>query len=365
MNRKRKLWSVESRVTHDDHDDLKKKLTLRFQKDIDPTIRTLYMDFARWIRKNYCFPKSISVFFYNEETVKTSSGDYVSAFFWGPYDRMEKPYIKIATGDYNRVLREYDGNNSTTMIRFLQTMAHELSHYYQWLQSDWEEKSNQQIEKQARYYAKAVVYDYIHDSNPNYLKEKHEHYLNKNEILSILKDAEGSYEMLRFYFCYDQEFLEFKKFYVASYSEEFIFGIKEDDFILNGFQIRKLSDLKSVEVIDDLCVKINKKQGILDRIQIPIVDLTSWKSICESLLKWKGFVCIENEITNDGEDFLFIGELKSVESDYLVLQPIDADGFWEDEILIYYEGITCFTFGDRYTSVWSDYINNRKCTNMT
>ena len=114
-----------------------------------------------------------------------------------------------------------------------------------------------------------------------------------------------------------------------------------------------------------MCVKINKKQGILDRIQIPIVDLTSWKSICESLLKWKGFVCIENEITNDGEDFLFIGELKSVESDYLVLQPIDADGFWEDEILIYYEGITCFTFGDRYTSVWSDYINNRKCTNMT
>ena len=189
-----------------------------------------------------CHRICISVFFYNEETVKTSSGDYVSAFFWGPYDRMEKPYIKIATGDYNKVLREYDGNNSTTMIRFLQTMAHELSHYYQWLQSDWEEKSNQQIEKQARYYAKAVVYDYIHDSNPNYLKEKHEHYLNKNEILSILKDAEGSYEMLRFYFCYDQEFLEFKKFYVASYSEEFIFGIKEDDFILNGFQIRKLSD---------------------------------------------------------------------------------------------------------------------------
>lgn len=358
----RKLWTCKDWSQYIDF-ECRSGLRLRFEKGIEPKIRQACMDFAKWLRKEYEFPIRVVIYFQNKEiltmpvpTWSAPAGLRCSAYFVPYVDKKDGAYICVAAGDWESYLHECDDDIDGALTGYFTAMTHELTCYFQWIKNLDNPENEQKLEQQAEYYAEAIVYDYIQECNPDYLNEDDSQ--DKDEILSVLRDAEGSYELLRCCFYYDEDVEVVRNFYIPGYSEDFVLGIIEDDFILNGFEIRKLSDLQSVEVKDDLCMRINQEQGILENLQIPEVDLTSGRSICESLLKWNEFVCIENECTNDDEDFLYMGELKSAESDYLVLRPIDADGIWEEERRIYYDRITCITLGDRYTSVWSEYIKN-------
>lgn len=86
----------------------------------------------------------------------SSDGRIASALFFWPYDRKEEPYIKVAVGDYQEMLRERGKDNALAAI--LHSIAHELSHYYQWLKKY--EYNEKRMERQAKYYAKELIYDY-------------------------------------------------------------------------------------------------------------------------------------------------------------------------------------------------------------
>ncbi|MED4002555.1 hypothetical protein [Priestia aryabhattai] len=58
----------------------------------------------------------------------------VSATFFAPYDKQEEPYIRIATGDYMELLHELGKDDALASI--LNSIAHELGHYYQWIDDD-------------------------------------------------------------------------------------------------------------------------------------------------------------------------------------------------------------------------------------
>ncbi|WP_256256289.1 hypothetical protein [Paenibacillus sp. BC26] len=57
--------------------------------------------------------------------------ELVSATFFAPYDKNEEPYIRVATGDYLELVNDRGQDNA--LVAILGSVAHELGHYYQWL----------------------------------------------------------------------------------------------------------------------------------------------------------------------------------------------------------------------------------------
>ena len=52
-------------------------------------------------------------------------------YFFAPYDKYVEPYIKIAVGDYEKLKKKWGKDDA--LETYLLCIAHELSHYYQWI----------------------------------------------------------------------------------------------------------------------------------------------------------------------------------------------------------------------------------------
>jgi hypothetical protein len=59
-------------------------------------------------------------------------GTHVAAEFFGPFNRDEEPFIRIATGDYSELKRKIGRDHALAV--YIDSMSHEIVHYYQWLQ---------------------------------------------------------------------------------------------------------------------------------------------------------------------------------------------------------------------------------------
>lgn len=177
--------------------------------------------------------------------------------------------------------------------------------------------------------------------------------MKKSEKLEYLHRAAGTYNLCRCYYLYDENYWYF---YILGHSDTLMLGVEEDDFILDGFQIRKISDLKKIEIKDDVCVKINEQNELLRHVENPKVDLSSWQTVFASLKLLRGFVIIKNERFESGEAFFRIGTIKASGRSSAVITPFDADGNWLDDVEIPYSSITSVTFGDRYSKTWQKYF---------
>lgn len=181
--------------------------------------------------------------------------------------------------------------------------------------------------------------------------------MNKSDKICILQNSLGTYNLCRCYFNYDDNYFYF---YILNYSEKLLLGIEEDDFILDGFQIRKISDLKKIEVKDDICVKINEEKKLLENIKRPEIDLSSWKAVFESLKNLNILIIVENENHDKSDRFFYIGYVSKIKKLSIIFSVIDADGVWYDNIEITYSKITSVTFGDRYSTTWQEYLLRNK-----
>lgn len=181
--------------------------------------------------------------------------------------------------------------------------------------------------------------------------------MKKSHKICILHNSLGTYNLCRCYFNYDDNYWYY---YILNYSEKLFFGIEESDFILNGFQIRKISDLKKIELKDDICVKINKEKKLLENIKKPEIDLSSWKSVFKSLKAYNGFVIVQNEDNEKGDGFFYMGYVSKIKKSSILFSAVDADGVWYDNIKIAYSKITSVTFGDRYSTTWQEYLSRKK-----
>lgn len=189
--------------------------------------------------------------------------------------------------------------------------------------------------------------------------------MKKSDKINCLYNCVGTYHLCRCYFKYD---INYWYFYILDYSEKLILGIEEDDFILDGFQIRKIADLRKIEIKDDICVKINREKKLLDNVQKPDIDLSSWKSVFESLRELDCYITIQHEINvlrvcenncenkenleteNLEESLFYIGTIKKVSKSAVELHPFD-------DVTIPYSKITSVTFGDRYSQTWKEYLS--------
>ncbi len=106
-------------------------LRLRSLKGVDPEVRRACLDFCKWLRKNIYFPVRIVIYLKKDYRLRNLAGEFVSATFFAPYDKNVEPYIKIATGDFCELEKEWGRDRA--LAAYLNSIAHEIIHYIQWL----------------------------------------------------------------------------------------------------------------------------------------------------------------------------------------------------------------------------------------
>lgn len=80
----------------------------------------------------------------------------LSATFFGPYDKLVEPYIRVSAGDYPDLLNKRGKDDALCAI--LSSVTHELTHYFQWINSF--QQSVRSEEWQAKFYSGKIIDNY-------------------------------------------------------------------------------------------------------------------------------------------------------------------------------------------------------------
>lgn len=177
--------------------------------------------------------------------------------------------------------------------------------------------------------------------------------MKKQDKLDVVQKAIAETGLCRFDFTYDANYFYY---YPLALTDKFVLGQAEDDFLLDGWSIRKISQIKKVARRADTCDEINRLLGLKEKIEKPPVDMTDWRSIFESLKAMDRFIIVEDE--RNGQ--FVIGEIRDVRNNKLFFKGFDADGVWDaDEDEIPFTQITSISWGTRYVDTWERYLRNR------
>ena len=179
--------------------------------------------------------------------------------------------------------------------------------------------------------------------------------MKKEKKLTILMNSKNTYDLCRCYFKYD---INYFYFYIFDFNNKFFLGLEEDDFITDGFQIRKISDMKKIELKDDKCIEFNRQNKLLDGINVPNININSWKDIFKSLKELNRIIIVEDENINPKESEYAIGKVIKVKDSEVHLKVFDADGNWLDGYLVIpFRFISSVTFNSRYSVQWEKYFD--------
>ncbi|MBR2460290.1 MAG: hypothetical protein IKB34_03565 [Clostridia bacterium] len=175
--------------------------------------------------------------------------------------------------------------------------------------------------------------------------------MNKQEKLDIINRCIAEKTMFSCCFTYDKSSCYY--YYPNAVSDRLVLAQQEDDFILNGYTVRKLYHLSKVEVVDNKCTDINKKYGLTEQVIAPDVDVTSWKTVFEDLEELECLIIIEDEINNE----YYIGRIEKIFRNEILFRAFDADGIIDSEpTLIPYSAITSVSWNTRYANGWEKYL---------
>ncbi|MDZ3953856.1 hypothetical protein U0X36_13395 [Bacillus thuringiensis] len=77
------------------------------------------------------FSIRVPIYVKSSYKIKAMDGELVYGTFFEPFDRNDEPYIRISTGDYYDELEKRGKDDA--LGGYLFTIAHELTHYFQWI----------------------------------------------------------------------------------------------------------------------------------------------------------------------------------------------------------------------------------------
>ena len=147
--------------------------------------------------------------------------------------------------------------------------------------------------------------------------------MKKAEMIELLQSSVEQKPLLRLFLKYDAYYSYWFPF---GASNKLLLAAEEDDFIINGFSIRRISDIKKIELKDDKCIEILKAEKVLDRLSAPEIDLSDWHSAFLSLQKLEKNIIIEHESLEEKEWDFWIGRIEKVLKTKVVFRHFDADG---------------------------------------
>lgn len=178
--------------------------------------------------------------------------------------------------------------------------------------------------------------------------------MKKSEMKKLVFDAIEPKNLCRMFFKYDDNYFYYFPFKV---SDKLFLGAEEDDFIIDGFAIRRFCDLIKVQIKNDKCIEIIKNEGLLNNISAPDIDLTDWYSAFLSLQRLGKNIIIEKESLDIDESEFAIGCIEKVLKNKVLFRHFDADGVWLDHLIeIPFSQITTVIFGSRYVETFSKYV---------
>lgn len=178
--------------------------------------------------------------------------------------------------------------------------------------------------------------------------------MTKIQIKELMKQAIDPHKICRVYLKYNTYYLYYFPLIVG---ERLFLGAEEDDFMLDGYSIRRFKDVVRAEIKNDKCLEIDFAEGLLDDLVTPNVDITNWKTTLSSLQKIGKNIIIEQESYNGDESEFAIGKVVKVRKNKVFFKAFDADGVWIDELFeMRFSQITSVTFGSRYVEVFSKYL---------
>ena len=131
-------------------------LRIRFTSDVNPEVREACLKFGKWLRMEYFFPIRVPVYVKGKKYIQSMDGEMVYGTFFQPYSKTDEPYIRIATGSYTENLIKLGRDEALALI--LETMAHELTHYFQWINDI--KLTETGYERQASSYATYILDEY-------------------------------------------------------------------------------------------------------------------------------------------------------------------------------------------------------------
>lgn len=143
-------------------------IALRFEKGVHSDLKSLFIDFAKWLRKNYYFPIRVVVYVKETETITLMNGSVA----WGSFryfDTFDEPYIRMPTGDYLE-RAEIEGKENAAYT-ILSSLVHELTHYFQWVNNF--DQTDRGAEWQANYYRHRIIDLYLNEERENHEPPKH------------------------------------------------------------------------------------------------------------------------------------------------------------------------------------------------
>lgn len=179
----------------------------------------------------------------------------------------------------------------------------------------------------------------------------------KSEMKAIVNRCTEQRMLCRMTFRYDLNY--FYCFPLLS-NEKLFLGVEEDDFMLDGYSIRRYTDLTKAEINEDKKImEILRCEGIIGQITTPDVNISNWETVFTSLQKLHRNIIVQRESLKEEERQFVIGSIERVFRKFAYVRHFDANGVWEDEPdKILYTQITSVSFGTRYVDTFSKYLTD-------
>lgn len=178
--------------------------------------------------------------------------------------------------------------------------------------------------------------------------------MTKQKIKDTIKECMETRNLCRVYFKYDPNYWYL---FPLIMDDSLFLSAEEDDFILDGYTIRRFRDISKAEIKFDKCIEILRKEGVVGSIVMPNINISNWESAFFDLKRLNKYVIVEKEDLDDENTEFVIGKIEKIYKTCVYIRHFDADGIWQDESWrIPYAEITSVTFDSRYVNMFSKYL---------
>lgn len=175
-----------------------------------------------------------------------------------------------------------------------------------------------------------------------------------SEVSNIIRSCISPVAICKIGFTY-QQYEEF--FFPLAISNELFFAVSERDFRLDGFTVRRISDVTSAEPIRGTYLKIHHAEGNISRLSLPPVDIKNWQQVFRSISAANETVIIEGTAPSTDNRYFLIGKVLAAGEQGIRFRSFDGSGTWSDRVItVPYASIFSMTFGSSYITTYNKYV---------
>ena len=147
------MW-IEKEYSQNYKDCPAQGLRLKFYNDFSDAQKSSLKEFCNFLRKKYFFPIRVYMLLCNTQKFKDpDDGHLYSGIFYDNGDCRRKTYPRIC------VAAHFDNENQFLDVCY--TIAHELTHYFQWFFLEDEKRSGRSLEIEANKWADYLTGEYF------------------------------------------------------------------------------------------------------------------------------------------------------------------------------------------------------------